>query len=149
MSSRYHTKGAIGRAFQEAPVLRQGLRLTLFMAMTGQAITVVTPIVIQQIIDEEILSPSGIDMVGVLQKAAIALAALVVGVFVGRIALLRLVQTSSTGLSDLRSKTFGHIMRQSVLHVQAERRGDLVSRVTSDINTLQEFIKFLVAHYPG
>ncbi len=142
MSSRYHTKGAIGRAFQEAPVLRQGLRLTLFMAMTGQAITVVTPIVIQQIIDEEILSPSGIDMVGVLQKAAIALAALVVGVFVGRIALLRLVKTSSTGLSDLRSKTFGHIMRQSVLHVQAERRGDLVSRVTSDINTLQEFMEW-------
>jgi len=142
MSSQYSTGVAIRRAFKEAPVLRQGLRLTLFMAMAGQAITVVTPIVIQQIIDKEILNPSGIDMMGVVQKASIALVALIVGVFVGRIALLRLVRTSSTGLSDLRSKTFGHIMSQSVLHVQSERRGNLVSRVTSDINTLQEFMEW-------
>ncbi|MCZ6740147.1 MAG: ABC transporter ATP-binding protein [Actinobacteria bacterium] len=142
MSTDYTTGTIIRRAFMEAPVLRHGLRLTLFMAMAGQAITVVTPIVIQQIIDEEILAPNGIDMSGVLQKAAVALVALVIGVFVGRVALLRLVKTSSSGLSDLRSKTFGHIMRQSVLHVQAERRGTLVSRVTSDISTLQEFMEW-------
>ncbi|MCH7900583.1 MAG: ABC transporter ATP-binding protein [Acidobacteria bacterium] len=142
MSTDYTTGTVIRRALMEAPVLRHGLRLTLFMAMAGQAITVVTPIVIQQIIDEEILAPNGIDMSGVLQKAAVALVALVIGVFVGRVALLRLVKTSSSGLSDLRSKTFGHIMRQSVLHVQAERRGTLVSRVTSDISTLQEFMEW-------
>ncbi len=142
MSTDYTTGTVIRRALMEAPVLRHGLRLTLFMAMAGQAITVVTPIVIQQIIDEEILAPTGIDMSGVLQKAAIALVALVIGVVVGRVALLRLVKTSSSGLSDLRSKTFGHIMRQSVLHVQAERRGTLVSRVTSDISTLQEFMEW-------
>jgi len=142
VSTDYTTGTVIRRALMEAPVLRHGLRLTLFMAMAGQAITVVTPIVIQQIIDEEILAPNGIDMSGVLQKAAVALVALVIGVFVGRVALLRLVKTSSSGLSDLRSKTFGHIMRQSVLHVQAERRGTLVSRVTSDISTLQEFMEW-------
>jgi len=142
VSTDYTTGTIIRRAFMEAPVLRHGLRLTLFMAMAGQAITVVTPIVIQQIIDEEILAPTGIDMSGVLQKAAVALVALVIGVVVGRVALLRLVKTSSSGLSDLRSKTFGHIMRQSVLHVQAERRGTLVSRVTSDISTLQEFMEW-------
>lgn len=142
MSTDYTTGTVIRRALMEAPVLRHGLRLTLFMAMAGQAITVVTPIVIQQIIDEEILAPTGIDMRGVLQKAAIAFVALVIGVVVGRVALLRLVKTSSSGLSDLRSKTFSHIMRQSVLHVQAERRGTLVSRVTSDISTLQEFMEW-------
>jgi putative ABC transport system ATP-binding protein len=142
VSTDYTTRTVIRRALIEAPVLRHGLRLTLFMAMAGQAITVVTPIVIQQIIDEEILAPTGIDMRGVLQKAAVAFVALVIGVVVGRVALLRLVKTSSSGLSDLRSKTFGHIMRQSVLHVQAERRGTLVSRVTSDISTLQEFMEW-------
>ncbi len=142
MSTDYTTGTVIRRALIEAPVFRHGLRLTLFMAMAGQAITVVTPIVIQQIIDEEILAPTGIDMRGVLQKAAVAFVALVIGVVVGRVALLRLVKTSSSGLSDLRSKTFGHIMRQSVLHVQAERRGTLVSRVTSDISTLQEFMEW-------
>ena len=142
MSEGYTTGAAIRRALRAAPVLRLGLRLTLFLAMLGQAITVVTPIVLQQIIDGQILNPDGIDMVGVLQMAAIALLALVIGVVVGRIALLRLVRTSSTGLADLRAGTFSHIMRQAVLHVQAERRGNLVSRVTSDITTIEEFMEW-------
>lgn len=141
MSSR-STSSVIRRALVEAPALRKGLRLTLFLAMAGQAITVVTPIVIQQIIDTEILDPSGIDMTSVIKLAGIALLALIIGVVVGRGALIRLVRSSSRGLSDLRTSTFGRIMRQSVLHVQAERRGNLVSRVTSDIATLQEFMEW-------
>lgn len=136
------TGSSIKRALHEAPSLQEGLRLTLVLAMAGQVITVVTPIVLQVIIDEEILNPDGVDMGNVLVLAGIALAALVVGVVVGRISLLRLVNSSSTGLSDLRIKTFGHIMKQSVLHVQSERRGNLLSRVTSDITTLQEFMEW-------
>lgn len=142
MSTDYTTLALIRRALQEAPVFQHGLRLTLFLAMSGQAITVVTPIVIQQIIDKEILGPDGIDMANVVAMAGVALVALIVGVFIGRISLLRLVRTSSSGLSDLRTKTFDHLMHQSVLHVQAERRGNLVSRVTSDISTLQEFMEW-------
>lgn len=142
MSERYTTGALVRRALAESPALRDGLRLTLILAMIGQAVTVVSPIVLQLIIDEEILNPGGVDVIGVIQKASVALAALIVGVFVGRISLLRLVRSSSTGLSDLRTKTFDHIMRQSVLHVQEERRGNLVSRVTSDISTLQEFMEW-------
>ncbi|MFZ0014265.1 MAG: ABC transporter ATP-binding protein, partial [Acidimicrobiia bacterium] len=142
MSDRPTTGSTIRRALLEAPSLQVGLRLTLALAMIGQVITVITPIVLQVIIDQEILNPDGIEMDDVLVLAGIALTALVVGVVVGRISLLRLVKSSSTGLSDLRIKTFGHIMRQSVLHVQSERRGNLLSRVTSDITTLQEFMEW-------
>lgn len=142
MKDSYSTGSLIRRALVEAPALRVGLWLTLTLAMVGQAITVVTPVVIQLVIDEEILGPDGIDMSGVLGKASIALVALALGIWVGRVALLRLTRTSSTGLSDLRTKTFGHIMKQSVLYVQAERRGNLVSRVTSDITTLQDFMEW-------
>ena len=142
MSGQYTTGAIIRRALTEAPVLQDGLRFTLFLAMTGQAITVVTPIVIQQIIDKEILNPGGIDLSNVLVMAAIALLALVIGVVIGRMSLLRLVRTSSSGLNDLRTRTFDHLMNQSVLYVQAERRGNLVSRVTSDIATLQEFMEW-------
>lgn len=142
MNKRYTTRVLIRRALVEAPILRDGLWVTLFLAMVGQTITVVSPIVIQQTIDLEILDPDGIDMANVIRLGALALAALGAGVVVGRIALLRLVRTSSEGLSDLRVKTFDHIFRQSVLHVQAERRGNLVSRVTSDISTLQEFMEW-------
>jgi putative ABC transport system ATP-binding protein len=125
-----------------APTLRKGLRLTLLMAMGGQAITVVTPVVIQMIIDDEILSPGRIEMGDVLWKAGIALAALAAGVVVGRAAVLRLIRSSATGLSDLRTMTFRHLLKRSVLHVEADRRGDLVSRVTSDVTTLQEFMEW-------
>ncbi|MDX1468488.1 MAG: ABC transporter ATP-binding protein [Acidimicrobiia bacterium] len=142
MNESYSTGSLIRRALVEAPTLRRGLWVTLTLAMSGQAVTVVTPVVIQLVIDEEILGAAGIDMVGVVQKASLALLALVVGIWVGRIALLRLTRSSATGLSDLRTKTFGHILKQSVLYVQAERRGNLVSRVTSDVNTLQEFMEW-------
>lgn len=136
------TSAVIRRAFAEAPSLGEGLKLTLALAMVGQAVTVITPIVLQVLIDDQIANPDGVSMASVLMLAGIALAALVVGVLVGRVSLLRLVNTSSTGLSDLRTKTFGHIMNQSVLHVQSERRGNLLSRVTSDITTLQEFMEW-------
>ena len=142
MSDEQATGRVLGRAMRLAPALKHGLRVTLVMAMIGQAITVVTPIVIQMIIDDEILASTGIDMTGVVTKAGLALAALVVGVVVARASVLRLIRSSSTGLSDLRTLTFRHLLRRSVLHVDADRRGDLVSRVTSDVTTLQEFMEW-------
>jgi putative ABC transport system ATP-binding protein len=142
MSQSRSSSKLLVKAMRVAPALKHGLRITLLMAMIGQAITVVTPVVMQKIIDDEILAPGGVDMVGVLQKAAIALVALVVGGVVGRAAVLRLIRSSSTGLSDLRIMTFGHLLRRSVLHTEADRRGDLVSRVTSDVTTLEEFMEW-------
>ncbi len=142
MSKPDTTGKLIARAMVESPALRKGLRLTLFMAMVGQGITIVTPIVFQQIIDEEILNPAGIEIGDVLTRASVAAIALIIGIVVGRAALLRLVRSSSEGLSDLRTMTFNHLLRQSVLHVEAERRGNLVSRVTSDVTTLQEFMEW-------
>ena len=142
MSRSVSTGALIKRALVEAPSLTVGLRLTLGMAMAGQAITVITPILIQILIDSEILDEGTVNIGNVVFLGAMAILALSVGVVVGRVSLLRLVNTSSTGLSDLRIKTFGHIMSQSVLHVQSERRGNLLSRVTSDITTLQEFMEW-------
>lgn len=142
MSKQDSTGQLLRKAITASPVLSEGLRLTLLMAMVGQGVTIVTPIVLQQIIDEEILDPTGININGVLVRAGVAALAVLVGIVVGRAALLRLVRSSSIGLSDLRTMTFNHLLRQSVLHVQAERRGNLVSRVTSDVTTLQEFMEW-------
>ncbi|MEX1125787.1 MAG: ABC transporter ATP-binding protein [Acidimicrobiia bacterium] len=142
MSESRSSSRILVQALRVAPALKHGLRITLLMAMIGQAITVVTPIVMQLIIDDEILAPGGVDMAGVLQKASIALGALIAGAIVGRAAVLRLIRSASTGLSDLRTMTFGHLLRRSVLHTEADRRGDLVSRVTSDVTTLEEFMEW-------
>ncbi len=128
------------KALKEAPVLRRGLGLTVLMAAAGTAIQIIVPIAMQQIVDDELLQPNQIDLTSVGTKLVVAAAALILGTWVGRAALIRLVKASSTGLSDLRQMTFAHLMRRSVLHVDAERRGSLVSRVTTDIATLQDFM---------
>ena len=127
-------------ALKEAPVLRRGLGVTVAMAAVGTAIQIIVPIALQQIVDQELLTPEQIDLSRVGTKVLLAAVALVVGAWVGRAALLRLVKASSTGLSDLRQMTFAHLLKRSVLHVDAERRGSLVSRVTTDIATLQGFM---------
>jgi putative ABC transport system ATP-binding protein len=134
------TLRVLGRALKEAPVLRRGLGLTVAMAAAGTAIQIIVPIAMQQIIDEELLTPEQIDLGRVGNKVLLAAVGLVLGTVIGRAALLRLVRASSTGLSDLRQLTFAHLLKRSVLHVDAERRGSLVSRVTTDIATLQGFM---------
>ncbi|MFZ0626481.1 MAG: ABC transporter ATP-binding protein [Acidimicrobiia bacterium] len=142
MTGERATGRVLGRAMHLAPALRHGLRLTLIMATIGQMITVVTPIVIQKIVDDDILGRDRVNMTGVSIKAGAALVALTIGVIVARASVLRLIRSSSTGLSDLRTMTFRHLLKRSVLHVEADRRGDLVSRVTSDVTTLQEFMEW-------
>lgn len=134
------TLRVLRRALKEAPVLRRGLGLTVAMAAAGTAIQIIVPVAMQQIIDDELLTPAQIDMGRVGTKVLLAGVGLVLGTVVGRAALLRLVRASSTGLSDLRQMTFAHLLKRSVLHVDAERRGSLVSRVTTDIATLQGFM---------
>jgi putative ABC transport system ATP-binding protein len=101
---------------------------------------VVVPVVVQQIIDNSVLRPEGIDVAGAFARGGIALAAILIAAVASRASVVRLVTSSATGLSDLRVGTFGHLHRLSILHVEAERRGALVARVTSDVSTIQDFM---------
>jgi len=136
------TGALLRRALKVAPALGTGLTLTLLLAMLGQAITVLVPVVLQTVIDNDILGDAGSSMANVAWKSAGAMGLLALGAIVGRTAVLRLVRSSSTGLSDLRSMTFRHLLRRAVLHVQSSRRGVLVARVTSDVSTIQEFMEW-------
>lgn len=133
---------AVRRVLREAPSLRRGLMITVLLAGIGTAIQLVVPVVVQQIVDFELLDPSGVDVVGAAVRGAIALAAVALASFVRGAAFVRLAVRSAAGLSELRVKTFRHLHRLSVLHVEAERRGTLVSRVTSDIQAVQEFMEW-------
>ena len=136
------TRLAVRRALVVAPALRRGLALTVLLMIGGTAMQIVVPVVIQQIIDRGLLTGGGVDVRGVLIRGAFALAAIVAAAFARRLALVRLAVASACGLSDMRVSTFGHLHRLSVLHSESERRGALVSRVTSDIATIQDFMDF-------
>ena len=102
VAKKDRTLRVLRMALKEAPVLRRGLGVTVAMAAVGTAIQIIVPIALQQIVDEELLTPEQIDLSRVGTKVLLAAVALVVGAWVGRAALLRLVKASSTGLSDLR-----------------------------------------------
>jgi putative ABC transport system ATP-binding protein len=135
------TGQVLRRAFRVAPALSKGLGLTLTLAVLGTALQLVVPITVQRIIDSVLLA-SEVDTSGVISAGAVALLAVVVAWWARRTSLARLARSSITGLTDLRVTTFEYLHRLSMLHVQAERRGALVSRVTSDIETMQQFMEW-------
>ena len=135
------TVGVIRRAFKEAPILGHRLWLILILNALGTLIQVLVPVLVQQTVDRD-LTAEGVDLPAVIAKAAIAAVVLVIGAVSARAAMVRLARQAAAGLSDLRVRVFSKLISGPMLHVQSERRGALVSRVTSDIQTVQEFTEW-------
>jgi putative ABC transport system ATP-binding protein len=136
------TLGAIRRAIVEAPVIAHRLWVVLLLNLGGTAVQILIPVLVQQTLDRYVFGIDQVDVGGVASAVGFGLVIVVLGGLLTRIGLVRLVRQASTGLSELRVSVFGHLFRRSVLHVQTERRGALVSRVTSDLSTLQDFLEW-------
>ncbi len=132
----------INRGLQEAPILRQGLALTWCLAAVGATSRIVVPILLQQAIDKGIITDEGVKINVVATLAAIAAVALVIAGFAQRQAIVRLGTRGEQALYDLRARLIAHIHRLSLADHNEERRGALVARVTSDIETLTEFFQW-------
>jgi ATP-binding cassette, subfamily B, bacterial len=132
----------INRGLQEAPILRQGLALTWCLAAVGATSRIVVPILLQQAIDKGIITDEGVKINVVATLAAIAAVALVIAGFAQRQAIVRLGTRGEQALYDLRARLIAHIHRISLADHNEERRGALVARVTSDIETLTEFFQW-------
>ena len=139
---RFSAVNAIGRGLDEAPVLRQGLGVTWLLAAVGAGGRVVVPITIQQAIDRGIVDhdPVRLGLVGAM--GLVAIAGLLVAGFAQRLAVVRLGVRSERALYDLRARLIQHIHRLSLADHNEERRGALVARVTSDIETLAQFFQW-------
>src|SRR4051794_9788773 len=129
------------RGLQLSPEFREGLGFTLFLALLATTGRVVVPIAMQQTIDRGLGSGSPklglVTVVSVIALAGIAFAGVV-----SYVMNVRLYIATETALANLRVRAFRHIHDLSVLHQAAERRGSLVSRVTSDIDQLSEFTQW-------
>lgn len=139
--TRQSTIGAIRRALTEAPEIGRRLWLILVFAFAGTGVQILVPVIVQRALDQHI-SVTSVEVGAVMTSVWIALGLMVAGGLLTRSALVRMVRQTSAGLSTLRVSVFGHLMKRSVLTVQEERRGALVSRVTSDISTLQHFLEW-------
>lgn len=130
------------RGLQLSPEFRRGLGLTLGFALAATAGRLVVPVAIQHIIDHGLHAPGGPDVGAIIRASAIAAAIVAATAAAGYFMSYRLTRATETALSNLRARTFRHIHDLSLLHHTAEHRGALLSRVTGDIDSISEFMRW-------
>jgi ATP-binding cassette subfamily B protein len=135
------TLATVRRGLALSPELRPGLAGTIALALVQMGGRVAVPIAVQQGIDRGIRAPGGPDVRVVAVIVALTLVALTASTVCGYLMTRRLFTVSETALAGLRSRTFRHIHDLSMLHQQSERRGSMVSRVTSDVDQISQFLQ--------
>jgi ATP-binding cassette, subfamily B, bacterial len=129
------------RGLAASPELRRGAALTLTLALVAGGGRVITPVLVQQTIDRHILGgPARLSGMLVLAGAGVAL--ILVAAWAARTTNQRLATASERALCGLRVRAFNHIHALSMAHHTEEQRGALVSRVTSDVETLGQFFRW-------
>ena len=129
------------RGWARSPELRQGFGWTMALALVGTSGRLVVPVLIQQAIDRG-LRPGQVDVPFVVRLAIIGAVAIVVATLANRLAVLRLARRSEHALFGLRRAAFAHVHQLSLADQAEERRGALVARVTSDVETLSQFFSW-------
>jgi ATP-binding cassette subfamily B protein len=130
------------RGFALSPALRDGLGVTILLAALSTIGAAIVPIVIQKTIDEGLLGDGGIDKGRVWTYTWIAGGIVALTAVAAYWMKVRLYRASEAGLAELRIKAFRHVHDLPVLTQDTERRGALVSRVTSDVDQVSLFLQF-------
>jgi ABC-type multidrug transport system fused ATPase/permease subunit len=130
------------RGLRLSPELKTGLGGTLALAFITVAGKVAVPVAIQIGIDDGLRAPGGPEVGVIVAVVAGTLALLSVTTACSYLMMRRLFTVSETALASVRARAFRHIHDLSMLHQQAERRGALTSRVTSDIDQITQFLQW-------
>jgi putative ABC transport system ATP-binding protein len=130
------------RGLRLMPEFRRGLPATFALALVATVGRVVVPVAVQQVLDRGLRGPHGPDL-GLVTEFVLLSAVVVLATAVAVFRMnVRLFRTTETALANLRVRAFRHVHDLSVLHQQGERRGSLVSRVTSDVDQLSVFMQW-------
>ena len=125
-----------------SPEFTRGIGVTVLLALIATTGRIVIPVAVQQAMDKGFGAASGkVDVTEVEHMVLIAACAVVTTMISATAMSRRLYRASEAGLAGLRIKAFRHVHDLSVAHQQAEQRGSLVSRVTSDVDTITNFIQ--------
>lgn len=132
----------VRRGLTLAPAIQDGIGLTILLAVLSTVGGSVVPILVQKTVD------SGLGDGGDARVSDISGFLIIAAVLIGLTGLvaywmrIRLFVASETGLAQMRVDAFRHVHDLSMLTQNSERRGVLVSRVTSDIDQISQFLQF-------
>ena len=132
----------IRRGMQISPELRDGLGWTVVLAVISSLGQVIVPITVQQTLDRGLHGEHGADVSFVVVMGLVAFLAMVLTSFSSYLMTSRLFTASERGLATLRIKAFRHVHDLPLLTQNTERRGALVSRVTTDVDQVSQFLVF-------
>ena len=124
------------------PEITRGLALTLVLALVATAGRVVVPVAVQQTIDRGIRGPEGARPGLVVVLVLLAALGVLLTAVLSFVTNVRIFRATESGLATLRTLAFRHVHDLSTLSQNAERRGALVSRVTSDVDTISTFVQW-------
>ena len=131
------------RGLALSPEFRAGLPVTLLLALGGdrgpRAGPDRRPADDRRRPDGAVPAPIS---TGSATAVLVAAAGTVITAFAAYLLNVRLFRTTESGLATLRVRAFRHVHDLSVLTQNAERRGSLVSRVTSDVDTISTFMQW-------
>jgi len=130
------------RGLRESPELRRGLWLTVLFAALSAVGRLTIPVLVQQVVDKGLLADEGFQAEVVLGICGIGALIILVVAVLSRFTYLRLVAAAEAMLRSLRVRAFAHVHELSAADHDESRRGELTSRVTSDIETIARFAQY-------
>jgi ATP-binding cassette subfamily B protein len=132
----------IRRGVEISPELTHGFKVTLLLAIIASCGQVVVPIAVQQTLDRGLNGLDGPDVTFVAWMGVVCAIAIGLTSWASYLMTSRLFVTSERGLATLRIKAFRHVHDLPLLTQNTERRGALVSRVTTDVDQVSQFLVF-------
>ncbi|WP_372592703.1 ABC transporter ATP-binding protein [Actinotalea sp.] len=135
------TRATLRRGVEISPQILDGAFLTVVLAVLAAAGRVVVPLAVQQTIDTVGVA-GGTGDGRLVRLVGLAALGLVVAGVCSALVNVRLFRSSEAGLARLRITAFRRVHDLSSLTQGTERRGSLVSRVTSDVDTISLFVQW-------
>ena len=132
----------IRRGIHHSPELVQGVGATLALAVIASLGQVIVPIAVQQTLDHGLDHAGGPDVSFTAWMGVAAAFALAIASLASYLMTARLFTAAERGLATLRTKAFRHVHDLPMLTQSTERRGALVSRVTSDVDQISQFVVY-------
>jgi len=136
---RVEAVGVLRRAVHMARDQKRHLLLALAFVLLSVLVTLAGPTIVRFAIDNGISEGNS----AVLNLAVVTYVMVtIIGYFVGRLQFIELNKAGEGFLRNLRLTVFDRMQRQSMAFFDREKAGVLVSRMTSDIESMSELIQF-------
>jgi ATP-binding cassette, subfamily B, bacterial len=133
--------GTLRRGLELSPEFRRGIVGTLLLALVATVGRVVVPVAVQQTIDHGLDATRGPDIPFIRTMVLVCAGVVAMTAVSAYVMNVRLYVTSESGLAALRTRAFRHVHDLSMLTQSGERRGALVSRVTTDVDQISTFMQ--------